>query len=118
MVRARCSSHFPAFWPLPALVLHPDSGFKLLAMAPQPPEPQSLKSWQEAFQYPIPTVRRVEQELRRDIASSQEKLRALVGYVTVLGTLSRPLWNPSLIFSSILGRDIGSFLGLPRLLFP
>ncbi|KAL4872066.1 hypothetical protein BDV12DRAFT_5931 [Aspergillus spectabilis] len=40
---------------------------------------QSLKSWQDAFQYPIPTVRRVEQELRRDITSNKEKLRALVG---------------------------------------
>lgn len=43
------------------------------------PDPQSLKSWEDAFQYPIPTVRRVEQELRRDIASNKEKLRALVG---------------------------------------
>lgn len=48
-------------------------------MAPEAPDPHSLKSWQDAFQYPIPTVRRVEQELRRDIASNKEKLRALVG---------------------------------------
>lgn len=45
------------------------------------PEPQSLKSWQDAFQYPVPTVRRVEQELRRDIENNKEKLRALVGFV-------------------------------------
>lgn len=38
-----------------------------------------MKTWEDAFQYPIPTVRRVEQELRRDIASNKEKLRALVG---------------------------------------
>lgn len=50
-------------------------------MASDGPDPQSLKSWQDAFHYPIPTVRRVEQELRRDIASNKEKLRALVGYV-------------------------------------
>ena len=50
-----------------------------LAMAPEAPDPKSLKSWHDAFQYPIPTVRRVEQELRRDIASNKEKLRALVG---------------------------------------
>lgn len=48
-------------------------------MAPEAPDPQSLKSWHDAFQYPIPTARRVEQELRRDIASNKEKLRALVG---------------------------------------
>lgn len=48
-------------------------------MANDDPEPQSLKSWQDAFQYPIPTVRRVEQDLRRDIDSNKEKLRALVG---------------------------------------
>ncbi|KAF4767093.1 hypothetical protein HAV15_009637 [Penicillium sp. str.  len=57
-------------------------------MAPEAPDPQSLKSWQDAFQYPIPTVRRVEQELRRDIASNKEKLRALVGtrYRDLVGT--------------------------------
>jgi hypothetical protein len=48
-------------------------------MAPEAPDPRSLKTWKDAFQYPIPTVRRVEQELRRDIASNKEKLRALVG---------------------------------------
>lgn len=50
-------------------------------MTAQSPEPQHLKSWQDAFQFPIPTVRRVEQELRRDIANNKEKLRALVGLV-------------------------------------
>ncbi|CAL5868603.1 uncharacterized protein PFLUO_LOCUS2830 [Penicillium psychrofluorescens] len=57
-------------------------------MAPEAPDPQSLKTWKDAFQYPIPTVRRVEQELRRDIASNKEKLRALVGtrYRELVGT--------------------------------
>ncbi|KAK9860005.1 hypothetical protein MYU51_010183 [Penicillium brevicompactum] len=57
-------------------------------MAPEAPDPQSLKSWHDAFQYPIPTVRRVEQELRRDISSNKEKLRAVVGtrYRDLVGT--------------------------------
>ncbi|PWY80950.1 hypothetical protein BO94DRAFT_470302 [Aspergillus sclerotioniger CBS 115572] len=57
-------------------------------MASDGPDPQSLKSWEDAFHYPIPTVRRVEQELRRDIASNKEKLRALVGtrYRELVGT--------------------------------
>ncbi|KAL4938855.1 hypothetical protein BDV06DRAFT_200032 [Aspergillus oleicola] len=57
-------------------------------MATDGPDPQSLKAWHNAFQYPIPTVRRVEQELRRDIASNKEKLRALVGtrYRELVGT--------------------------------
>lgn len=54
----------------------------------QPPESQDLKSWEEAFHYPIPTVRRVEQDLLRDIESSKEKLRALVGLVELLLTHS------------------------------
>jgi hypothetical protein len=52
-------------------------------MATDAPEPQSLKSWQDAFQYPVSTVRRVEQELHRDIESNKEKLRALVGFVVI-----------------------------------
>ncbi|KAF7161197.1 hypothetical protein CNMCM6106_008523 [Aspergillus hiratsukae] len=57
-------------------------------MASAGPNPQSLKSWQDAFQYPVPTVRHLEQELRRDIASNKERLRALVGmrYRELVGT--------------------------------
>ncbi|KAH2280526.1 hypothetical protein KXW29_003484 [Aspergillus fumigatus] len=57
-------------------------------MASAGPDPQSLKSWQDAFQYPIPTVRHLEQELHRDIASNKERLRALVGtrYRELVGT--------------------------------
>ena len=62
-------------------------------MTPEAPDTSSLKSWQDAFQYPIPTVRRVEQELRRDIASNKEKLRALVGYVIHLPESSYPFTN-------------------------
>lgn len=60
-------------------------------MASEGPDPQCLKSWEDAFQYPIPTVRRVEQELRRDIASNKEKLRALVGYVAEQAVKWMPL---------------------------
>ena len=49
-------------------------------MATDAPDPQTFRSWEEAFQYPISTVRRVEQELHRDIASNKEKLRSLVGW--------------------------------------
>ncbi|KZZ87484.1 Vps51/Vps67 [Ascosphaera apis ARSEF 7405] len=43
------------------------------------PDISSLESWEDVFKYPIPTVRRVEHELRRDIASNRDKLRSLVG---------------------------------------
>ncbi|KAN0077503.1 hypothetical protein V8E54_005807 [Elaphomyces granulatus] len=57
-------------------------------MASNAPDPQKLKSWKEAFQYPISSVRRVEQQLRQDISSNKDKLRALVGarYRDLLGT--------------------------------
>ncbi len=41
---------------------------------------KSLKSWEDAFQHPIPAVRRMEQQLRREHAANAEKLRQLVGY--------------------------------------
>jgi hypothetical protein len=53
-------------------------------MASNAPDPQKLKSWKEAFQYPISSVRRVEQQLRQDISSNKDKLRALVGYDGVI----------------------------------
>lgn len=64
-------------WPLSTSYLTPAT--LITTMASEGPDPQSLRLWEDAFQYPIPTVRRVEQELRRDIASNKEKLRALVG---------------------------------------
>ena len=79
-------------------------------MALDGPDPQSLNSWQDAFQYPIPTVRRVEQELRRDIASNKEKLRALVGY----DSKCQSDHTPRLIHSAYPGRDIESLLEPPK----
>ncbi|KAI9673099.1 MAG: hypothetical protein M1829_004413 [Trizodia sp. TS-e1964] len=56
-----------------------------------PPDPKSLSSWEDAFKYPIPVVRRMEQQLRIDITQNREKLRSLVGasYRDLLGTAER-----------------------------
>ena len=51
-------------------------------MAAEAPDPKTFGSWEEAFQYPIPAVRGMERQLRRDIDSNGEKLRTLVGYGT------------------------------------
>ncbi|KAI9832558.1 MAG: hypothetical protein M1819_004348 [Sarea resinae] len=48
-------------------------------MAVDTPDPRTFKTWDDAFQYPIPAVRRLEQQLRRDIDANREKLRSLVG---------------------------------------
>lgn len=48
-------------------------------MAAEAPDPKAFGSWEEAFGYPIPAVRAMERELRRDIDSDREKLRTLVG---------------------------------------
>ncbi|KAL9122169.1 MAG: hypothetical protein Q9187_001270 [Circinaria calcarea] len=57
-------------------------------MAVEAPDPKTFSSWEDAFQYPVPTVRRMEQQLRNDIAGNREKLRTLVGasYRELLGT--------------------------------
>ncbi|KAF3898899.1 Vacuolar protein sorting-associated protein 51 [Trichophyton interdigitale] len=48
-------------------------------MAVDTPDAITLNLWEDAFKYPIPTVRRLEQELRRDAESNRDKLRSLVG---------------------------------------
>ncbi|QIX02040.1 hypothetical protein AMS68_007557 [Peltaster fructicola] len=55
------------------------------------PEPTSLKSWDEAFQYPLPTVRKLSLRLRKDIDEHRSRLRSLVGtsYRDLLGTAER-----------------------------
>ncbi|KAL9130104.1 MAG: hypothetical protein Q9217_001620 [Psora testacea] len=57
-------------------------------MAFEGPDPKTFLSWEDAFQYPIPAVRGMEKQLRRDIDSNREKLRTLVGasYRDLLGT--------------------------------
>ena len=50
-------------------------------MASEGPDPKTFLSWEDAFQYPIPAVRGMEKQLRRDIEANREKLRTLVGYV-------------------------------------
>ncbi|KAL2039107.1 hypothetical protein N7G274_008156 [Stereocaulon virgatum] len=57
-------------------------------MASEAPDPKTFESWEEAFQFPIPAVRGMERQLRRDIDSNREKLRTLVGasYRDLLGT--------------------------------
>ena len=52
-------------------------------MALEAPDPKTFTSWEEAFKYPIPAVRGMEKQLRRDIEWNREKLRTLVGYVSV-----------------------------------
>lgn len=60
-------------------------------MATRAPNPRDFKSWEDAFQYPIPVVRKLEQQLRGNINESSEKLRSLVGasYRDLLGTAER-----------------------------
>ena len=56
-------------------------------MTTETPDPRAFKTWEDAFQYPIPVVRKLEQQLRNNADDNREKLRSLVGY----GGLSRPL---------------------------
>ncbi|CZT20014.1 uncharacterized protein RCC_05871 [Ramularia collo-cygni] len=61
-------------------------------MATLPPtDPKSLTTWEDAFQYPLPIVRKLEQQLRQNIEDHRSKLRSLVGnsYRDLLGTAER-----------------------------
>ena len=60
-------------------------------MAGQIPDPRALNSWEDAFQYPLPAVRKLEQQLRKNIDDNRQKLRSLVGasYRDLLGTAER-----------------------------
>lgn len=57
----------------------------------QPPDPKTLQSWEDAFAHPLPVVRKLEQQLRRNIDENRAKLRSLVGtsYRDLLGTAER-----------------------------
>lgn len=57
----------------------------------QAPNPREFKSWEDAFQFPVPIVRRLEQQLRSNINENSDKLRSLVGnsYRDLLSTAER-----------------------------
>ncbi|KAI4946520.1 hypothetical protein J4E91_007208 [Alternaria rosae] len=57
-------------------------------MATETPDPRSFQTWEDAFQYPIPVVRKLEQQLRNNADDNREKLRSLVGasYRSLLDT--------------------------------
>ncbi|KAI9656357.1 MAG: hypothetical protein M1831_004609 [Alyxoria varia] len=57
-------------------------------MSTDAPDPRLLENWEDAFQYPIPTVRAMEKRLRTGVAENHDKLRNLVGasYRDLLGT--------------------------------
>ncbi|KAF2772274.1 hypothetical protein EJ03DRAFT_307197 [Teratosphaeria nubilosa] len=60
-------------------------------MATQVPDPRALQTWDEAFKYPLPVVRKLEQQLRKNIDENRARLRSLVGasYRDLLGTAER-----------------------------
>ncbi|KAL1306366.1 hypothetical protein AAFC00_005078 [Neodothiora populina] len=60
-------------------------------MTTQAPNPRDFQSWEDAFQYPVPVVRRLEQQLRGSINENRDKLRTLVGtsYRDLVGTAER-----------------------------
>ncbi|KAM0713637.1 hypothetical protein Q7P37_010599 [Cladosporium fusiforme] len=60
-------------------------------MAAVPPTPSTLRSWEEAFDHPLPVVRKLESQLRTQISENQNRLRSLVGtsYRDLLGTAER-----------------------------
>lgn len=76
-------------------------------MATEGPDPKTFQSWEDAFQYPIATVRGMERQLRNDIDSNREKLRSLVGasYRDLLGTAESILGMDSQM------QDVESYLG-------
>ncbi|KAF2471266.1 uncharacterized protein BDR25DRAFT_25111 [Lindgomyces ingoldianus] len=57
-------------------------------MATEAPDPRTFKSWEDAFQHPIPVVRKLENRLRSNAGENREKLRSLVGasYRSLLDT--------------------------------
>ena len=60
-------------------------------MAGQLPDARALSSWEDAFQHPLPVVRKLEQQLGKNIDDNRQKLRSLVGasYRDLLGTAER-----------------------------
>jgi hypothetical protein len=50
-------------------------------MSSEAPDPRTFNTWEDAFKYPIPVVRKLEQHLRNNANDNRERLRSLVGYV-------------------------------------
>ncbi|KAJ4369821.1 hypothetical protein N0V83_005585 [Neocucurbitaria cava] len=50
-----------------------------MALATEAPDPRTFQSWEDAFKYPVPVVRKLEQQLRTNADDNREKLRSLVG---------------------------------------
>ncbi len=50
-------------------------------MGTEAPDPRTFKTWDDAFQYPIPVVRKLSHQLRNNVSENREKLRSLVGFV-------------------------------------
>ncbi|KAF2199439.1 hypothetical protein GQ43DRAFT_473619 [Delitschia confertaspora ATCC 74209] len=57
-------------------------------MASEAPDPRTFSSWEDAFKYPVPVVRKLENQLRSNATDNREKLRSLVGasYRSLLDT--------------------------------
>ncbi|KAF2811733.1 uncharacterized protein BDZ99DRAFT_440653 [Mytilinidion resinicola] len=60
-------------------------------MTNEAPDPRSFKTWEDAFQFPVPVIRKLELQLRANANENREKLRTLVGasYRDLLGTAER-----------------------------
>nr|OQO23060.1 hypothetical protein B0A51_08414 [Rachicladosporium sp. CCFEE 5018] len=60
-------------------------------MAPPPPDPSTLPSWEAAFARPLPVVRSLHTQLTSQISANREKLRSLVGssYRDLLSTAEK-----------------------------
>jgi len=61
-------------------------------MSSQIPDPRTLETVDDAFKYPVVSVRGMEKKLRRDMDENHEKLRNLVGYAS--------LHEPSTVFQA------------------
>jgi hypothetical protein len=67
-------------WPLHSCIaLHCARVRAFADMTAEAPEPRTFTSWEDAFRYPIPVVRKLEQQLRANADENREKLRSLVG---------------------------------------
>jgi hypothetical protein len=69
-------------------------------MATEAPDPRTFKTWEDAFQYPVPVVRKLEQQLRNNANENREKLRSLVGSALSFSwnNLNSPETNRKLAF--------------------